>query len=314
VESSGSNPDGEISHRLIVKDSSNPFRDRDTYQRYSSDFCAALILFKYRHDAHSTLIDFFHDTSNVGQFGGLRGHMFEILAHPVIASGGPFRCRKLETRSPGRPSKSAQPAEPVFDISFAVNGVSHVNLMEESKNIKNQLVIPRSKNFESVDSWIIDDSNVASGFQFTVSKSHSITTSVYTYGELINLQKYYTVVYDDEVFKKFGYRSIQSSKKNEHKDSKECNIEQYVLQIPIPDKIELGMVLDQLKSQFEAFVPEPWSDRIKEEFNLAFNGALPLSEPQNKPVESSDQRSFRIESMAVSNALLMLNRKEVMIL
>ena len=199
--------------------------------------------------------------------------MFEILANPVIASGGPFRCRKLVRQGRGRPAKSADStAKTAFDIAFAVDSVAYVDSMDESKDLKNHLIIPRSKNFESVDSWIIDGSNVASSFQFTVSKSHSITTAVYTYGKLINLKKYYTVVYDDQVFKKFGYRDIQTSKKDEHKDSTQCNIEQFVLQIPIPDKIELDVVFDQLKSQFEAFVPiETWNDRVKIEYDLAFN-------------------------------------------
>ena len=61
------------------------------------------------------------------------------------------------------------------------------------------------------------------------------------------------MVYDDQVFKNFGYRDIQPSKKEEHKDSTPCDIEQFVLQIPIPDKIELDLVFDQLKNQLEEF-------------------------------------------------------------
>ena len=90
---------------------------------------------------------------------------------------------------------------------------------------------------------------------FTVSKSHSITSAVYTYGTLINLKKYYTVVYDDQVFKNFGYRDIQPSKKEEHKDSTPCDIEQFVLQIPIPEKIELDLVFDQVKTNSQSLFP-----------------------------------------------------------
>jgi hypothetical protein len=98
--------------------------------------------------------------------------------------------------------------------------------MEVSKGLKNHLVISRYKNFESVDSWIIDDSNVTSSFKFTVSKSRSITTAAFTYKKLINLKKYYTVVYVDQVLKMFGYRNIQSSKKDEKKVSVRCDAEQ----------------------------------------------------------------------------------------
>ena len=91
--------------------------------------------------------------------------------------------------------------------------------------------------------------------------------AVYTYGNLINLKKYYTVVYDEFVFERFGFRDIKTSKKDELKNSKPCNIEQFVLQIPIP----FEMVFDQLKSQFEAFVPkDTWSARVKVEVDLAF--------------------------------------------
>lgn len=48
VNSSRTTPDGDISHRLILKHSSNPFRE--TRQRYSSDYCAAVILLKYRQE------------------------------------------------------------------------------------------------------------------------------------------------------------------------------------------------------------------------------------------------------------------------
>ena len=169
VNSSGSTPDGDISHRLILKHSSSPFRD--TRQRYSSDYCAAMILFKYRQEAHSTIVDFFYDTSNVGKFGGLRGHLFEVLASSVIASGGPFRCRKLVPSGRGRPTSSASStSETATEVSFTVDKVNFVNSMDESKELKNELIIPRSGNFESVDSWIIDDSNVASSFQYTVFK------------------------------------------------------------------------------------------------------------------------------------------------
>jgi hypothetical protein len=210
VNSSGSTPDGDISHRLILRHPSKPFRD--TRQRYSSDYCASMILFKYRQEAQSTIVAFFYDTSNGGQFGGLRGHMFEILADPVIASGGPFQCRKLVRRGRGRPAKTTNSAaETSIEASFTVGKVAYIDSMDGSKGLKNQLLIPRSKNYESVDSWIIDDSNVSSSFQFTVSKSHSITTAVYTYGTLINLKNYYTAVYDDQVFKNFGYRDIQTS-------------------------------------------------------------------------------------------------------
>jgi hypothetical protein len=56
-------------------------------------------------------------------------------------------------------------------------------------------------------------------------------------------------------------------------NSEPCNIEHFVLQIPIPDKIEPGIVFDQIKSQFEAFVPkETWSSRVKVENDLTFHG------------------------------------------
>jgi hypothetical protein len=96
---------------------------------------------------------------------------------------------------------------------------------------------------------------VASSFHFTVSESHSFTSAVYTYGKQNNLNKYYTVVFNDLVFKNYRYSNVQVSNKEEHMNLEPCNIEQFVLQIPIPDKIEPGIVFDQIKSQFEAFVP-----------------------------------------------------------
>ena len=102
---------------------------------------AALILLKYQQDRRSQLIDFFNDTSYVGQFGGLRGHMFEILANPVIATGGPFQCRQLIQKPVGRPPKASYNSKEnyVFEISFSSSQAAYVNEMKKSIEMKNQL-------------------------------------------------------------------------------------------------------------------------------------------------------------------------------
>jgi hypothetical protein len=126
VSAIGSNLDGEKSHQLIFKYGRTDVRN--SFHRYSSDYTAAIILLKYQQEAASTIVNFFYDTSYIWPLGGLRGHIFEILDNTVIASGGPFKCRKL---SPDGPAKSTvSNRETAFKISFAVDNVSSVDSME----------------------------------------------------------------------------------------------------------------------------------------------------------------------------------------
>ena len=80
------------------------------------------------------------------------------------------------------------------------------------------------------------------------------------------------MVYDDEIFEKLRYTDLQKSKEVGHRDTKEPEIEQFVLLVPISDKIDFGLVFTRLRRQFEEFIPKStWTDRVKTEYDLAFN-------------------------------------------
>ena len=190
--------------------------------------------------------------------------MFEILANSVIASGGPFPCRKLVKKSRGRPAKSSKSnAQVATKVSFLwTKSPILIQWMVRKTSKTSYLYLAQ----RTLNRWI-HGLSITHMWRVVFSLLSPNRIAVYTYGNLINLKKYYKVVYDEFVFERFGFRDIKTSKKDELKNSKPCNIEQFVLQIPIP----FEMVFDQLKSQFEAFVPkDTWSARVKVEVDLAF--------------------------------------------
>ena len=262
--SKSKNTTGEVSHRLLHLNGSNeddpPFGK--PREQYASSYVATMILERYKIYRRQLVIQWIEETTDVGIAGGLRGNLFENIAHSGLKKGGSFSYRVLTDQ--GTPESLRIPSAelvPVTDIS------SLENLREEGKYYK-----PRAKTFECIDSWIVMDGE-AWGFQFTVSAKHRITSALYWFFKKLNLRHYVTVVFDQDKFEKFKNQNVTPSKKppfcNEDMPNEFSDLKQYVL-LYAPDTVDVNDLWDIQKKEFESFIPKPWSSDVTKEYESAF--------------------------------------------
>jgi GTPase SAR1 family protein len=88
-ESKGNFAPEEISHRLVHQYSSSdtepPFGQ--LCLQYASDYVSTLVAEKYQTDRHDAVIQWLSETSEIGIAGGLRGNLFENIAHLQLIQG-----------------------------------------------------------------------------------------------------------------------------------------------------------------------------------------------------------------------------------
>jgi DNA polymerase III delta prime subunit len=254
---------GEISHRLLHLDGSQsdspPFgKGRE---KYASSYVVTMIIERYKNDRRKSIVQWIEETSTIGITGGLRGNLFEEIAHPILMKGGNFHCRLLIDQGVNKIKEI-----PSTKLN-CVKDLSSSDLEKEGIYYK-----PISKNFECIDSWIVIDGETW-GFQFTVSPKHRITSALYWYFKNLNIRHYVTVVFDQHKFKNYKYQAVEQSGKepfrSEPRPTNFSDLKQYVLLYEDAD-VSVDDLWDIQKNVFELMVPKPWSSAVKQELETAF--------------------------------------------
>jgi hypothetical protein len=92
----------------------------------------------------------------------LCGYIFEPHTIDMLENGGDFRCRKLV-----HGNKKAKPDETTLTIPSSVKQVADKVSLNQTRN---QLHLPKTKNYAAIDAWIPG----IGAFQMTVGKKHAI--------------------------------------------------------------------------------------------------------------------------------------------
>ena len=218
-ESKGVNGE-EISHKLIHQLSSNecdyPFTSPGF--RYASDYVTSLIANFIIKSRINSVYDFLIEASIYGEFGTLRGSLFEGIGHSQIYSSGTFKLRDLEA------STELIFVIPKLDLDIIATPYKATTWKVGYYHK------PISKNFECLDAWAMIDGELW-GFQFTVSYSHKISSAIYWYYKNWGLKHYVTVVYDLDIFNSYSKTKVTASKKGNYPNIEPdgFDVKQYVM-------------------------------------------------------------------------------------
>jgi hypothetical protein len=258
-ESQGSAAQEGVSHRLIHQDSIS-----EISLKYSSPYVATLVAEKYQAIRRDMVIQWLNETSDIGKAGGLRGYLFEDIGHSILLKGGVFRIRALDNN--GYAGQKTIPAKELDIVADSMDTLG-TKVWTDQSYFK-----PLSKIFECIDSWMVINGETW-GFQFTVSKSHKISTALYWLFENMNLRHYVTVVYDEDKFQEYAKANLTPSKKAPFSGMKVpngFNVKQYVMIISGNSAINLTDLWSIKKAEFLKFVAQPWTAETQTEYEAAF--------------------------------------------
>ena len=209
-------PNSEISeksnviHCLIHINSTAPFTDYSV--SYASETALNIIARSKEVEAKRKMRDLLYSCEGEPLTSTLLGYIFEGYAIEKLANGGTFKCRKLLA---GRSREISK--ETTIDIERSEQIVAE---SVSSNHIKNQLYVPKRKNYAGIDAWI---TNVGA-FQMTVSKKHEININSVDDLSILGNKLYWALP-------PTNYNSF--TKKNPQ------NIEQYAILIPYPELKDL---------------------------------------------------------------------------
>ena len=139
-------------HMVVLDDST--FQSKT--HRFASDYVCKSVFDRLLQGQREKFVAFLRGIRDLGEAGGMRGHMFEPWAHKLLLQGGKFQVRNLRTGDrdtltlPGLQLKQFESLNDVADCD------------------KSTYCVPVSKRFEAIDSFIKPDKV----FQMTVSKTH----------------------------------------------------------------------------------------------------------------------------------------------
>jgi len=150
----GSGKKAEASSRLIHSLVTEDFHSGPYV--FASEYVATEIYEHAYKDAREKLIRFISASDRMDPYGQLRGTMFENFAHTVLARGGSFKVRDLQTNEE---STLELPGDLKF-FKYSSN--------DDIQAARNHYFIPASKTFKSVDSFI--KPNLL--FQMTCAENH----------------------------------------------------------------------------------------------------------------------------------------------
>ncbi|CAG8612336.1 1952_t:CDS:1 [Paraglomus occultum] len=125
--------------------------------QFASDYVCERVFTKLDAKHREELQSFVCHTSSEGLYGPLRGHLFEMIAHQMLAQGGSFNIRCL---SRNNVSQSVLDMNQMASMKFDV-----VSDIENGKCCR-----PKRKNFNSVDAIVAPDKL----FQITTSRHQPI--------------------------------------------------------------------------------------------------------------------------------------------
>jgi hypothetical protein len=147
------------SHRLVHLLVKEGFHS-DVYV-FASKYVVDRIYPKLLQDKRQQLIGFLAVSDGIGELGPLRGILFERYAHSIIQNGGKFRVRELQESMRCEETTVDIPRSRlvVFDRELSFNEIGDGYVYEK----------PKSKNYESVDSFI---RKLSAMFQMTGARNH----------------------------------------------------------------------------------------------------------------------------------------------
>lgn len=155
----------EVEHSLVTKGSVSgkvlhliPGADFKTFEfRFASRYVEDQIFEIAKEGREQDLCRLISDSSELGETGGVRGVLFERVAHLRLAQGGEFSIRSLDGKSK--------------DVKLCLGGGERKKFsdLSEIKGFSDgEYLVPKSSNLESVDSLVRPNLM----FQMTVSASH----------------------------------------------------------------------------------------------------------------------------------------------
>ena len=264
--SNGSSDNHEISHRLGHRINISGLNGEysDYEPRFASNFVAVMAVQNYSRARRESIIQVLDETSNLGYTGALRGNVFEPVAHQCIILGGNIIGKELLANGTSKPFELKLCKRTVQTVSGNYSDIPNHALYttDETKYFK-----PLSRIFECLDSWIVINGETW-GLQFTVGKSHRISSAIHWYYQYLKLKHYVTVVYNQAKYDSFQYSTITKSKKNPFNDFPEplvFMIRQYVIKLDLDGEILNGLVRTE---GYDTFIPDV-DDRIKMELGLS---------------------------------------------
>eukprot|EP00158_Paraphelidium_tribonemae_P007871 Partr_v1_DN28383_c2_g1_i2_m78400 putative crinkler (CRN) family protein len=254
------NDQHEASHRIIHRfDTKGDFRHYES--RFASNFVATKVAQRYATERRQSIIQFLDETSNMGFTGTLRGNIFEPVAHRCVIRDMSIKGKEL------LPDGTSNPLTLNLRnriVKFVTCRSQEFERNEMFKTDESSYFQPQSKTFECLDSWVVIDGETW-GFQFTVGKSHRISSAIYWYHHYLNVKHYVTVVYDQHKFDQFKYCTITPSKKEPFKNFErrpEFAVKQYLIKLDLA-----GDILGELNPTegYESFVgPNVDDDALRE--------------------------------------------------
>ena len=157
----------EQSHKVfhrIVKTNSDGTYDYGSYEFVlASKYISQRVFNKLEEKESCQLKLFLKQSRGFPTAAGLRGNLFEPMAHNILAGGGKFWIRKLDEGG----ETDSKPFEEVFQRKERLQLSS---LRESQLSTEGKYLVPKSKTFVSVDAI----APPGAAFQMTVSNSYTI--------------------------------------------------------------------------------------------------------------------------------------------
>jgi hypothetical protein len=269
ASSEGAKAADSVSHRLVhrVIDATV---DNDDFKKcriaFPSSYVSFAIMKKYSKDRKEKALNFLDDTSDLGMAATLRGNVFEPFAHLFVQNGFEAKARLLNADG-----TSQEVNIKIEKRQKAVVSGNHAKLAEnpEVRTNEQKYFQPLSKTFECIDSWIVKDRETWA-FQMNIGSTPRISSALCWYYKNLNVKHYVTMVYDQHKYDNYKYTKVTESKKRPFNEEKipgeSCNIKQYVLLASISPET---LTTTDLWAGYEAFVPEPHDQAVKEELGIS---------------------------------------------
>ncbi len=150
----------KVVHLLVHVTSVAPYTKSSV--RYSSPAAVNIIVREKRKEIDLKMKEFFASHEGNPLTAALCGYIFEPYAIELLEKGGSFRCRELVNGK-----VKIEPAETTLLIRPSTKIVTN---SVEFNQIIDQLYVPRTRNYASIDAWIPG----IGAFQMTVAKKHDI--------------------------------------------------------------------------------------------------------------------------------------------
>lgn len=223
------------SHYILQIHTQSPYRHRQL--TFGSMIIAEKIAYELFSRKQSQLLAFLDASHDIGDYGSLRGYMFEGLVHNLLSRDGTFDVRSLERRLPNEkliivPQRNGHPT--VFKDLAELNGIIRNNPNPPS------YFRPKSKTYCGVDSILFHPTFAM--VQITISKDHPIKMQgvvdilkdifLPPSRSSVKYRFYFVVpesIYDD--FRKQSYLTTESKVATNINSLITDNVEQWVMKI-----------------------------------------------------------------------------------